>query len=73
MDVAHLSQTLYLLCSDMGLGAFFTAACNEIEAEALLGIDGVDEGVLAVGGCGIPVEGENAMALHSKPYSPKSN
>ena len=28
MDAAHLSQTFYLLCADLGLGAFVTAAIN---------------------------------------------
>ena len=52
MDVAHLSQTFYLICAHFGLGAFFTAAVNSENIENDLGIDGYNEGVLAISGCG---------------------
>jgi putative peptide maturation dehydrogenase len=52
MDAAHLSQTLYLVCADLGLGAFVTAAVNSHNAEERLGLDGWSEGVLAMAGCG---------------------
>ncbi len=54
MDAAHLSQTFYLVCADLGLGAFVTAAINNTNIEERLGIDGVDEGALAICGCGKP-------------------
>lgn len=52
MDVAHLSQTLYLVSEDLGLGAFITIAINGRDIEMRLGLDGVDEGVIAMVGCG---------------------
>ncbi|MEM7587806.1 MAG: SagB family peptide dehydrogenase [Acidobacteriota bacterium] len=52
MDAAHLSQTLYLVCAELGLGAFFTAAVNGRNIEQRLGLDGFQEGALAVCGCG---------------------
>jgi putative peptide maturation dehydrogenase len=54
MDAAHLSQTLYLVCTEMGLGAFVTAAVNNADLDARLGLDGLDEGTLAVCGFGRP-------------------
>ncbi len=52
MDAAHLSQTLYLVCADLGLGAFVTIAINGRDIEERLGLDGVGEGALAMAGCG---------------------
>jgi putative peptide maturation dehydrogenase len=52
MEVGHLSQTLYLLAADLGLGAWVTAAINSHEIEDRLQLDGCDEGVLAMTGCG---------------------
>jgi putative peptide maturation dehydrogenase len=52
MDVAHLSQTLYLVSAELGLGAFVTAAINARDIEDRLGLDGFREGALAIAGCG---------------------
>jgi SagB-type dehydrogenase family enzyme len=52
MDAAHLSQTLYLVSADLGLGAYVTIAINARDIERRLGLDGVNEGVLAMLGCG---------------------
>jgi putative peptide maturation dehydrogenase len=56
MDAAHLSQTLYLVCTELGLGAFVTAAINNADIEEHLGLDGYREGVLAVCGFGRPAD-----------------
>lgn len=52
MEAGHLSQMLYLAATDDKLGAFITAAINEIEIEEALGLDSLREGVLAVCGFG---------------------
>ncbi|KAF1013465.1 MAG: hypothetical protein GAK31_03614 [Stenotrophomonas maltophilia] len=52
MEAGHLSQTLYLSATDAGLGAFITAAINERPIERALGLDTINEGVLAVCGFG---------------------
>jgi putative peptide maturation dehydrogenase len=52
MDAAHLSQTLYLVAAELGLGAFVTIAVNARDADRELGLDGIGEGVIAVAGCG---------------------
>jgi putative peptide maturation dehydrogenase len=53
MDAAHLSQTLYLVATELGLGAFVTLAVNGRDIEERLGLDGVEEGVVAMCGCGV--------------------
>ncbi|HRQ66412.1 MAG TPA: putative peptide maturation dehydrogenase [Xanthomonadaceae bacterium] len=52
LDVGHLSQTLYLSATEFGLGAFITGAVNDVEIEQALGIDPLQEGVMAVNGFG---------------------
>jgi putative peptide maturation dehydrogenase len=63
MDAAHLSQTLYLVCTDLGLGAFVTAAVNNVDIDERLGLDGYGEGTVAVCGFGIP-------AAERSPFDP---
>jgi len=53
LDVGHLSQTLYLAATELGLGAFITAAINEVDIEGAFGLDPLEEGPLAVCGFGI--------------------
>ncbi|MCG8460071.1 MAG: putative peptide maturation dehydrogenase, partial [Holophagales bacterium] len=72
LDAGHLSQTLYLLATHLGLGAFFTAAVNDIDIEEALGIDGVEEGVIGVSGCGPPLPEDRDLGLTPRPYRPRS-
>jgi putative peptide maturation dehydrogenase len=53
LDVGHLSQTMYLAATELGLAAFITAAVNEVDIEEAFGLDPLDEGPLAVTGFGI--------------------
>jgi len=53
LDVGHLSQTLYLAATELGLAAFITAAVNEIDIEGAFGLDPLEEGPLAVCGFGL--------------------
>jgi putative peptide maturation dehydrogenase len=52
-DAGHLSQTLYLSATEFGLGAFITAAINEVDIERALGLDPLKESPLAVCGFGV--------------------
>lgn len=52
LDAGHLSQTLYLAATELGLGAFITAAVNEIEIERAFGLDAMQESPIAVCGFG---------------------
>jgi len=53
LDVGHLSQTMYLAATELGLAAFITAAINEVDIEEALGLDPLEEGPLAVSGFGV--------------------
>jgi putative peptide maturation dehydrogenase len=57
LDAGHLSQTFYLLSAEAGLPAFITAAINEAEIEAALGLDPLADAVLAICGCGPALPG----------------
>jgi putative peptide maturation dehydrogenase len=52
MDAGHLSQTLYLSATDLGLGAFVTCAINELDIEQAFGLDPLEEAAMAVCGFG---------------------
>jgi putative peptide maturation dehydrogenase len=61
MDAAHLTQTLYLVSGELGLGAFVTIALNARDIEQRLGLDGVSEGVIAIAGCGPRAPGQSPL------------
>ena len=71
MDAAHLSRTLYLVATELGLGAFVTAAINNVDIEERLGLDGYREGVLAVSGCGKPAAEASPFDPEFVPLSPR--
>lgn len=52
LDSGHLSQTLYLSATELGLAAFVTSAINEVDIERGFGLDPLVEGPLAVCGFG---------------------
>jgi putative peptide maturation dehydrogenase len=52
LDVGHLSQTLQISATEFGLGAFVTAAINEVDIEQALGLKPMQESPLAVCGFG---------------------
>ncbi len=71
MDAAHLSQTLYLVAAERGLGAFITAAVNNADIDAALGLDGVHEGTLAVCGFGKAADEPSPFDPAFKPFVPR--
>jgi len=71
MDAAHLSQTLYLVAGELGLGAFVTAAINSLDIEERLGLDGVTEGAVAVAGCGRARPQGSPLEPQFEPYVPR--
>lgn len=52
LDAGHLSQSLMLEATRAGLGAFVTAAINEVDIEQAFGLDELEESPLAVCGFG---------------------
>ena len=71
LDAGHLSQTLYLVCAELGLGAFVTAAINGGNIGERLGLGEFTEGALAVCGCGRPARGPSPLEPEFVPYQPR--
>jgi putative peptide maturation dehydrogenase len=70
MDAGHLSQTFYLVCADLGLGAFVTAAINNADIDERLGLDGFEQGSLAISGCGPLVDEDSYLQPRFEPHRP---
>jgi hypothetical protein len=70
MDAAHLSQTLYLVATELGL--FVTAAINGANIEERLGLDGCNEGAVAVSGCGRRAARRSPLEPEFEPYVPRA-
>lgn len=70
LDAGHLSQTLYLVAAELGLGAFVTAAINGANIEERLGLDPAEEGAIAVCGCGVPAGEPSELEPEFEPYLP---
>ncbi|MCI1711689.1 MAG: putative peptide maturation dehydrogenase [Chiayiivirga sp.] len=65
LDAGHVGQLFALAATEAGLGAFLTAAINEADIDADLGLDGIEEGVVAVLGCGHPASDGGVLRLSS--------
>jgi putative peptide maturation dehydrogenase len=52
LEVGHVSQNLYLTATELDMGAFVTAAINEVDIEEMLGLDPLRESPIAVLGFG---------------------
>lgn len=68
MDAGHLSQTFYLVGTELGLGTFVTGAVNGANIEDRLGLDGYEQGVLLVCGCGPPGTASPGLEPVFEPY-----
>ncbi|HEU4663773.1 MAG TPA: putative peptide maturation dehydrogenase [Dokdonella sp.] len=53
LETGHVSQNIYLAATELGLGAFITAAINEGDIEQAFGLDPLEQGPVAVCGFGI--------------------
>jgi len=71
MDCAHMSQTFYIYCAHVGLGAFVTGAINSQNIERRLGLDPYQEGPLLITGCGVPARTRVGLDPEYQPYSPR--
>ncbi len=70
MDAGHLSQTLYLVAAELGLGAFVTIGINGRDIEKHLGVDGVEVGALAACGCGPRLAPRSPLEPQFTPHRP---
>jgi putative peptide maturation dehydrogenase len=69
LDAGHLSQTLYLVATELGLDPFVTAVINHDDLGARLGLDRYAEGALAVCGCGVAAPSK--LMPRFKAFSPR--
>jgi len=69
LDAGHLSQTFYLVCAELGLGAFVAGAINDATIDDRLGLPAFEEGSLAVCGCGRPLP--SGLEPRFEPYQPR--
>jgi putative peptide maturation dehydrogenase len=65
LDAGHLSQAMYLAATELNLGAFITAAINEVEIEHAFGLEPMVEGPLAV--CGFGVRAQECVTVEFDP------
>jgi putative peptide maturation dehydrogenase len=65
LDIGHLSQTLYLAATELGLGAFITAGINEVDLEQAFDLDAMVEGPLAM--CGFGIRGAERREVEFDP------
>ena len=63
LEAGHASQNLYLAATELGLGAFVTAAINEVDIEQAFDLDPIEEGVLAVCGFGARLPHKTTVEL----------
>ncbi len=71
MDAGHLSQTFYLVATNLGLGAFYTAAINGPLIEKKIGVRAPEEGAIGICGCGIKASGSPDLGLEFRPFIPR--
>lgn len=71
LDAGHLSQSLYLVSAELGLGAFVTAAINGADIDERLRLEPAAEGAIAVCGCGIPSGERPELEPGFAPYAPR--
>lgn len=71
LDQGHLGQTFCLVATWLGLAPFTTAALRDSSLEQLLGIDGITESVMYLGGVGMPCAPERRSRA-GRPHRPSS-
>lgn len=65
LEAGHVAQNLYLAATELGLGAFVTAAINEVAIEQACELDALDESPLAV--CGFGQRAETKTTVEFDP------
>ncbi|MBB6184723.1 putative peptide maturation dehydrogenase [Oleiagrimonas soli] len=71
MDSAHLSQTFYLLATERGLGAYYTAAINDAQLSEYLGLDPIEAAPFGVSGLGVKGPDKDApLHFNPEPFTP---
>lgn len=63
LEAGHVSQNLYLAATEAGIGAYVTAAINEVDIERAFGLDPLRESAIAVCGFGPRAAVKETMEL----------
>ena len=63
LEAGHVSQNIYLAATEVGMGAYVTAAINEIDIEQAFGLDSLRESPIAVCGFGPRAPVKTTMEL----------
>lgn len=71
MDSAHLSQTLYMLATRAGLGAYVTAAINDADIATALELDPLTQAAVAINGFGITDPTRRELLFDHEPFVPE--
>lgn len=69
MDSAHISQNFYLFAAERGLGAYVTAAINDIDIGRRLKLDPLIEAAITINGVGIIDPDRNELHLNAEAHS----
>lgn len=72
MDAGHLSQTFYLMATQLGLGAFFSGAVDSRVIEDRLGLDPQEHGLIGICGCGHTAENGQVPHQGGLPFRSKT-
>lgn len=70
-DLGHLSQTFYLLATQLRIGAFYTGAVNALKLGEALGLDPMLESPVGICGCGLVAKGSPGLGLEFEPFLPE--
>jgi putative peptide maturation dehydrogenase len=65
LEAGHVSQNFYLAATEAGLGAYVTAAINEVDIERALGLEPLRESPVAV--CGFGARAPNLATMELDP------
>ncbi len=68
LDAGHLSQTLYIVATHLGLGAFFTSAINDGDIADRLGLDPLREAAVGINGLGIPDADDDRLQFKTEDF-----
>ena len=68
LDAGHLSQTLYLSATHLGLGAFFTSAINDGDVADRLGLNPLLEAAVGINGLGIPNTDDDSLQFKTEAF-----
>lgn len=71
MDAGHLSQTFYLVATELNLATFYSAVVDGPRVEDMLGLQAPEESALGICACGVKAPEGPDLGLDFQPYVPR--